>query len=261
MEVIDETIRDYPELTSAVVNCFDVIIFTLWKTAGKSVAEKSYKLTTLNMIAYDCFDTIRAAHRLILIGYYESAIKLLRPAFESSYLLSYLGTLDEKSFEVDKAFYDEVLSAGKPKEINIKIKKLDEIQREKFLYNLWLDTNDKNDSTIKNLYSNYFSLSKLIEFKSETEVELECEKMGFHRSSQFTHSTFYGLITRLNKEPGKLKLGCLYDADDSLNCLKEVFKMTIRLSNELRKYFGVLDINEVEYVKLDRMDKDYKKFV
>ena len=263
MEINDFTIRDYPELASAISNSFDVMSFLLRKTAAQSISLESYKKGILNVIAYDCFDTIRSAHKLVLMGSYEPAVKLLRSSFEGCLLLSVFGNFEEEAFELDKEkkILEKFLSEGKVKEINKKLKEADKKEREKFLFNLWLDTNDENNSTKKQILMNYFGPSIMITSTNTENKEIQEDKMAYHRLSQFSHPQFYGLISRLNQEPGKVRLGRFYDPKASLGCLKDIFKMIIRMSNNLRKSFDILDIDEIEFSKLDRMNKEYDKYV
>ena len=263
MEVIDLTMRDFPELTSAISNAFDVTAFTLRKTSEQSMNSRSYKKGILNIIAYDCFDTISAAYRLTISGYYESGVKLLRSAFESCLLLAMFGLFNERAFEMDKdhELFQEFLSAGNVKVINKKLKAAHQVTRERFLFNLWLDTNEENDTKKKQLISTYFGPTKMMENTKSSEEAYEEDKKCYHRLSQFSHPHFYGLIARLQQDPGAVRYGCIYDSYHALPRLKDIFKIIIKLSNELRTSFDVLDINEGEFAQLDRMNKEYEKYV
>lgn len=252
-----ETIDNHQELTKGISLGIDIFSSVLLKISKKGIADCSYKNGILSIFLSAIFESLQTSFHLIQLAHYEAVMRELRFSFESIFVFKKLDSLNEKSFILNDEILQDVIQFSN-NEFKQKYESLTIDEKELLEFNIWMFSNNDNNRKIKHIYSNIFSVNKLIELFSESEYT-DRDKGAFHRLSQFTHPSFHGMISRLQIKDGKTKLKAVYVNNFAEDNLKDLYRLFIMFSNLIQNSFGPIDISEDEMKKIEIFNSIYDK--
>ncbi|OGW72072.1 MAG: hypothetical protein A2047_01945 [Omnitrophica bacterium GWA2_41_15] len=258
LSIHEETIRDFSHIVDALRKAHFSLLVIGTKISAKSVEHQSKKIGVITYLYSDIVETIDACIKLCTEGYYGSTAKLLRNCFEGTFVLLKLNTYPELAFDVNADIVKKICKGKKVKESSKIYDSLSISEKQNFEVNLWYDLNrDANRTKIK-MFMKFFSPISLINQFSDPEIK--DENLGaYHRLSQFSHSSFVGLMHRIKENWVITKP--LYNRTYSESNLKDVFKTIVMCTNSVKKIFDDLEFTPEEIIILKDVEKKYNEIV
>ncbi|MBI2084674.1 MAG: hypothetical protein HYT70_03645 [Candidatus Aenigmarchaeota archaeon] len=260
MDIYENTLKDFPKLVSGVEKGHQSLLIVAEKLAEYNKVGASKKLGMIHIIYSDIVETIECATILCMRGHYECVAKLLRSCFEATYLILKFNSYPEESFNVDNQILDIFNQNKNYGVIEKTYEGMKSPEKEKFEYNLWLDSNNELNSHKVRLVGRIFSSTKLIREFTKFDIP-EKYREAYHKLSKFVHPRFYGIMSRLQLGEGKVKFRGVYKADFAEAVLKDIIKAVVLCTVPLKDYMEGLDFTQEEIQLAKEIDEIYEKFV